>query len=281
MSTSTARVAQRRHRRLRATISLVAGRGIAGGIGDGGPAILAQLDAPDGVAVDRAGRIVLGDATNRVRYIAFGDDHDGRRFRRAGFGGDGGLAIDAQLMLPIAVAADPSGGIVIADQLNHRVRRVNVDGTITTIAGGGFRDPFSGDGVPATEVTLNNPEGVAVDDAGNVFIVDTANEIVRRVDLTGTITTVAGVPQVRGFAGDGGPATEARLAHPTRVALGRNGEFVIADRDNHRIRRVGPHGKISTVAGNGLAAFGGDGGPAIDAWLTPRPKSGSTAPRAC
>jgi NHL repeat len=183
---------------------------MAGGIGDGAPAILAQLDAPDGVAVDRAGGIFLGDATNRVRYIAFGTITTVAGSGAAEFGGDGGLAIDAQLQLPIAVAADPSGGIVIADQLNHRIRRVSVDGTITT---------------------------------------------------------VAGVAQVRGFAADGGPATESLLAHPTRIALGRNGEFVIADRDNHRIRRVGPHGKISTVAGSAIGAFGGDGGPATDAWL--------------
>jgi hypothetical protein len=249
-----------------ALISLVAGRGVAGVLGDGGPAIAAELDAPTGVALDRAGGILVADASNRIRRIAFGTIATIAGSGATGFGGDGGLAIDAQLDLTVAVAIDAGGGLVIADQRNNRIRRVGLDGTIATIAGGGFRDPIE-DGVPATEALLNNPEGVWIDDDGGLLIADTLHHVIRRVDSDGLIATVAGISDASGFTGDGGPATRAKLAHPTRVAVGHHGELLIADRDNHRIRRVGTNGKISTIAGTGLAGFGGDGGPATDAFL--------------
>jgi DNA-binding beta-propeller fold protein YncE len=257
-----------------ATISLVAGRGVPGYLGDGGPATLAQVAGPTGVAVDAAGGILIVDASNRVRRIAFGtittvvgsglaDELPGGRPAR----GDGGPALDAQLSDPIGLAIDREGNILIADSLHHMIRRVTPDGTITTIAGDGIPQ-MNGDGGPATSASLNHPDGVAVDRAGNVFIADTFNNAIRRVDPEGTITTVAGDRfGAAGFTGDGGPATEARLNHPTGVAVSRRGELLIADEHNHRIRRIGPHGRISTVAGTGLEAFGGDGGPATDAFL--------------
>jgi hypothetical protein len=265
-----------------ATISLVAGRGVAGYLGDGGPATLAQLNGPTGVATDTAGGILVVDASNRVRRIAYGtiitiagsgvagDVSEGLPLPE-----DGGPAIDAQMNDPIGVAIDHAGNIVIADALYHRIRRVTADGTITTIAGNGIPS-FWGDGGPATEANLQYPTGVALDHDGNVFIADAANHRIRRIDTDGTITTVAGTGAA-GFAGDGGPATEARLHKPTGVALSRKGELFIADEYNHRIRRVGPHGRISTIAGatdippnyDGLVygGYGGDGGPATDALL--------------
>ena len=150
---------------------------------------------------------------------------------------DGGPAIDAQMNDPIGVAIDHDGNILIADALYHRIRRVTPDGTITTIAGNGIPS-FWGDGGPATAANLQYPTGVALDHDGNVFIADAANHRIRRIDPDGTITTVAG-SGVAGFAGDGGPATEARLHKPTGVAVSRKGELFIADEYNHRIRRVG------------------------------------------
>ena len=265
-----------------ATISLVAGRGVAGYLGDGGPATLAQLDGPTGVAVDAAGGILVVDASNRVRRIAYGTI---TTIAGSGVAGhvsqglplpeDDGPAIDAQLNDPIGVAIDHAGNILIADALYHRIRRVTADGTITTIAGNGI-PAFWGDGGPATAANLKYPTGVALDHDGNVFIADAANHRIRRIDPDGTITTVAGTGGA-GFAGDGGPATEAMLHKPTGVAVSRKGELFIADEYNHRIRRVGPHGRISTVAGatefppnyGGLVPgdYGGDGGPASDAFL--------------
>lgn len=251
-----------------ASIALVAGRGVQGHLGDGGPATLAQLDAPTGVAVDRVGGILVLDSSNRVRRIAFGTIITIVGSGAAGPGGDGGPATDAQLDHPIGLALDAEGNILIADQLNHVIRRVTPDGTITRIAGNGAAGVSVGDdGVPATSAALTGPDGVAVDHTGNVVIADTGNNQIRRVDTAGMITTVAGIGGA-GFAGDGGPATHALLNRPTGVAVGRRGELFIADELNHRIRRVGRHGKISTVAGNGVSHFTGDGVPATDTGLS-------------
>jgi hypothetical protein len=266
---------------LEATISLVAGRGVAGYLGDGGPATLAQLNGPTGVATDAAGGILVVDASNRVRRIAYGTI---TTIAGSGVAGDvnpglplpddGGPALDAQMNDPIGVAIDRDGNVLIADALYHRIRRVTPDGTITTIAGNGYPE-FAGDGGPATAASLQYPTGVALDHDGSVFIADAANHRIRRIDPDGTITTVAGTGGA-GFAGDGGPATEAKLHKPTGVAVSHKGELFIADEYNHRIRRVGPHGRISTVAGasdipvyDGYwpGAYGGDGGPATEAFL--------------
>lgn len=265
-----------------ATISLVAGRGVAGYLGDGGPATLAQLNGPTGVATDAAGGILVVDASNRVRRIAYGtittiagSGVAGHVSQGLPLPDDGGPALDAQMNDPIGVAIDRDGNVLIADALYHRIRRLTPDGTITTIAGNGIPS-FLGDGGPATAANLQYPTGVALDHDGNVFIADAANHRIRRIDAAGTITTVAGTG-VGGFEGDGGPATEARLHKPTGVAVSRKGELLIADEYNHRIRRVGTHGKISTVAGatdippnyDGFVpgSYRGDGGPATEAFL--------------
>jgi DNA-binding beta-propeller fold protein YncE len=265
-----------------ATISLVAGRGVAGYLGDGGPATLAQLNGPTGVAVDAAGGILVVDASNRVRRIAYGtittiagSGVAGQVSQGVPLPEDGGPAIDAQMNDPIGIAIDHEGKILIADALYHRIRQVTADGTITTIANNGIPS-FLGDGGPATAANLQYPTGVALDHDGNMFIADAGNHRIRRIDPDGTITTVAGTGGA-GFAGDGGPATEAQLHKPTGVAVSRKGELFIADEYNHRIRRVGPHGRISTVAGatefppnyDGFVpgGDGGDGGPATEALL--------------
>jgi len=185
--------------------------------------------------------------------------------------GDGGPAAEAQLDLPMGVAVGSDGSLYIADE--DRVRRVGADGVITTVAGGGDPPDGVGDGGPATEAYVNGVESVAIGPDGSLYVVEWSEHRVRRVDPSGTITTVAG-NGTAGYSGDGGPAPEAQLDHPEDVAIGPDGSLYIADTENHRVRRVGPDGTITTVAGNGEYAVPdcdlmydrcGDGGPATAA----------------
>jgi sugar lactone lactonase YvrE len=149
-----------------------------------------------------------------------------------------------------------SGNLYIADSGNHRVRRVDASGTITTVAGTGVRG-YSGDGGPATAARLRRPGAVAVDGSGRLYIADFGNNRVRRVDLSGRITTVAGNGK-RGFSGDGGKATHAKLNAPSGLAIDHSGNVYIADSGNNRVRKVNRAGKINTVAGTGKDGFSGD-----------------------
>jgi sugar lactone lactonase YvrE len=182
-----------------------------------------------------------------------------------GFSGDGGQATAAQLTNPTGVAVDSVGNVYIADAGTHRIRKVNAAGVISTVAGNGTPG-YSGDGGPAIAAQLNFPLGVAVDSAGNLYVVDTANERIRKVTPEGVISTVAG-NGTRGFSGDGGPATAAQLDTQDGVAVDSAGNLYIADSFNFRIRKVTAAGVISTVAGNGTPGFSGDGGLATAAQL--------------
>jgi len=198
-----------------------------------------------------------------------------------GFSGDGGPAGRAELRLPAGLAIDASDNLFIADRVNHRIRRVDArTGIITTVAGNSVCpkasvciEGFSGDGGRATAAELKNPGGLAVDADGNLFIADTGNNRIRRVDhATGIITTVAG-KSTAGFSNDGKPATGAELHGPEGVAVDSSGNLFIADTGNNRVRRVDKStGVINTVAGNGSCCSGpgltrGDGGLAISAAL--------------
>jgi sugar lactone lactonase YvrE len=249
-------------------ISTVAGGGNAG-LGDGGPATSAQLATPMGVAVDAAGNLFIADTGNaRVRKVTPG----GVINTVAGIGpwppwyylGDGIPATSAQLSYPLGVAVDAAGNLFIADTDNNRVRKV-IGGVINTIAGNGTFG-YSGDGGPATSAQLYRPMGVAVDAAGNLFIADTYNNRVRKVTPAGIISTVAGTGD-QGFYGDGGPATSAAFYEPTGVAVDTAGNLFIADWGNNCVRKVIPGGVISTVAGNEIQGYSGDGGPATSAQL--------------
>jgi len=183
-----------------------------------------------------------------------------------GFAGDGGPAIDAQLKEPMGAAVAADGTVYVADTNNHVVRRITRDGKIATIAGTGASG-YDGDGGLATSARLNTPAGVALDGAGGLLIADTSNHAIRRLDLTtGIIDTVAG-DGTAGFYGDDLPADGAKLNLPGDVAPLPGGGFLIADTQNDRIRKVASDGVITTVAGDGVAAFGGDGGLATDASL--------------
>ena len=257
-----------RNRRIRRVnsngiIATVAGNGNFKFSGDGGPATSAALNLPSSVAVDSLGNLYIADtASHRVRKVSpSGTITTVAGNGTAGFGGDGGPATAASLSTPYGVAVDGNGNIYIADSDNSRVRKVNPAGIITTIAGGGSNP---GDGVPATSFELESPEGVAVDAPGNVYIATGTH--VYKVNFAGTISTLAGTGE-EGFSGDGGPATSARLNLPWGVAADASGNVYIADLQNHRIRKVNSGGTITTVAGNGVEGYSGDGGPATNASL--------------
>ena len=185
----------------------------------------------------------------------------------SGYSGDGGPATEAFLSRPNDVAVDASGNIYIADKDNYRIRKVDISGIITTVAGNGTSG-YSGDGGPATEAQLASPTDVAVDASDNIYITDYYNHCIRKVDQNGIITTVAG-NGTSGYSGDGGPATEAQLWYPSSTTVDASGSLYISDNANYRIRKVDQSGTITTVAGNGTYGYSGDGGPAIEARLTP------------
>ena len=247
-------------------ISTVAGTGVVGFSGDGGPATRAQLGDPAGVAVDDSGNLYIADATNnRIRKV----DKAGTITTIAGngtpgFAGEGGPAVSAELNYPWGVTVDRAGGLYIADTGNDRIRKVDASGRISTMAGSGIRG-FSGDGEPAATAELALPDAVTVDRDGNLYIGDGGSHRVRKVDQNGTITTLAGTGP--DYPDDGGPATQAFLHNPTYAWVDKVGRLYLVDSSDHRIRRVNPGGDITTIAGNGTAGFSGDGGPAVDAQL--------------
>ena len=236
------------------TITTIAGTGVSGFSGDGGPAVEARLNAPESVAVDGAGNVYIADTYNpRIRKV----DSTGTITTIAGtgvsgFSGDGGQAVEALVSRAFGIAVDSGGNLYIADTDNQRVRKVDSMGTITTIAGTGVSG-FSWDGGPAVEARISKTFGVAVDRGGNLYIADTGSHRVRKVDSTGTITTIAGTGE-RGFSGDGGPATRARITSPSGLAVDGAGNLYIADLGNSRIRRLKPSGS-SEAPSSGTVSF--------------------------
>ncbi len=261
--------------RVPGTICTVAGTGVAGDGQDGLPPLDTWLYAPADVALGPDGTLVIVDWNNH-RLRALGADGTLRIVA-----GVGELApetledeVGARLNHPTDVTFDPQGRLVIAAWHNSRVKRLDPTTlALEDIAGTGARS-YSGDGGPALGCDLNLPVSVLYDPAGNLLISDQANQRIRRVDPAGTITTVAGSGR-RGFAGDGGPASAAEFAlpvgqrgHPAgHIALGPDGALYLADTENNRIRRIGPDGLVSTVAGRGTYGATGDGGPALEAEL--------------
>jgi uncharacterized protein (TIGR03437 family) len=255
--------------------------GTATSVGDGGPSTQARLDSPNSAAVDSSGNLYIADiAANRVRKVTpSGTITTLAGNGQSGYGGDNGLSSSAILAMPYSVAVDSAGNVYIADSDNGRIRRVNATtGIITTFAGGGsgtYTGPGTGgDGGLATAASLNFPTAVAVDGAGNVYLICsvmsniTPNSLsVRRITTDGKINTWAGGSSATGFSGDGGPPLQAQFGNNLiRIAAGNDGSLYIADNGNNRIRKVDPAGAtINTIAGNGQASDSGNGGAATAA----------------
>jgi sugar lactone lactonase YvrE len=242
-------------------ITTVAGDSTTGYGGDNGPAVFAQLNAPAGVYVTTGGEIYIADVSNqcirKVDAAGIITTVTGTGLS-PGYSGDGGLAIIAQLNIPHGVYVTTGGEIYIADSGNHRIRKVTA-GNITTVAGDGTAE-YSGDGGSAVSASLNVPLGVHVTTGGEIYIADSGNHCIRKVDADGDITTVAGTGGSMGYSGDGGPAIDAQLNLPKDVTTDSAGNIYIADMDNHRIRKVTiSTGIITTVAGDGNARYSGDG----------------------
>ena len=251
-------------------ISTLAG----GGMGDGGAAPLAGSVSTGFLAIDTGGNVYLSSGiNNRVRRIsAAGTISTVAGTGEFGNTGDGGPAVSARLAQPSGIAIDASGNLFIANVGNHTVRKVNIAGTITTIAGAGFQGYF-GDNGPATAAYLNSPMGIAADASGNLYIADTWNQVIRKVDAAGKITTYAGTGTA-GFSGDNGPARAAHLNYPQGVAVDGSGDVIIADSSNNRIRKVVVDGTITT-----LTTYNGEGAITADKFgvslsrITPTPVS--------
>ncbi|NDC40974.1 MAG: hypothetical protein EBZ77_05405, partial [Chitinophagia bacterium] len=255
------------------TITTIAGNTSATYSGDGGQATAAGM-LPFGVAVDASGNVYISDPTNHVIRKVNGSTgvitrYIGTRVA-AGTAGDGSAATAGTVRLnqPYGITFDNSGNLYIADYGNHNVRVVSAaTGNISTFAGTASSSGFSGDGGAATAAQLNAPEDVAADDFGNVFISDNGNNVIRKVNSSGVIATIAGTAGTSGYSGDGGAATAAELSSPVSLTTDAAGNVYFYDASNFRIRRVTPSGYISTVAGTGTSGYSGDGGPATAANL--------------
>jgi RHS repeat-associated protein len=249
-------------------ITTVAGNGSPGYLGDGAQAMSAALYDPAGVVVDASGNIYIADDFNcRVRKVTASTGIINTVAGSTSYGGDGGPATSALFYYPGGMRVDASGNLYIADTINDAIRKVTAStGIITTIAGNGTCC-YSGDGKAATSAQLYYPSDVALDSNGNIYIADSDNSRIRKVTVaTGVITTVAGNGTF-GYSGDGSAAANAALNFPSGVAVDSAGNLYIADNDNNVIRKVTAAGIISTIAGDGVAGYTGDGGAALKATL--------------
>ena len=249
-------------------ITTVAGTGSSTFSGDGGPASSAAVSQPFAVTLDRSGRLVIDDTyNNRIRLVdATGNIHTIAGNGGSGYSGDGGPATNATFDLPDGIAYDTSGNLFITDWGNNVVRKVATTGIITTIAGTGSYG-YSGDGGAATLASLAHPCDLAFDNNGNLYVVESAGCVVRKISPAGVITTYAGTG-AGGYSGEGLVATVSDLYYPSGIAIDRYNNLYIADASNQRIRKVNTAGIMTTIAGTGAAGSGGDGGAANLAQLS-------------
>lgn len=248
-------------------ISTYAGTTVTGHTGDSSAATAAALNRPASIVTDAAGNLYIADgqgncirkiSASGIIYTIAGND-------TAGYTGDGGPATAATFNDPTGIAMDASGNLYIADSGNNVIRKISSSGIISTFAGTGTRG-YTGDGGPASAATFSGPLGVAIDGAGNIYVADNLNNVVRKINTAQTISTFAG-NGTEGYTGDGGPATAAQLNTPNSMVFDASGAMLLSDQGNNAVRKIGPAGIITTIAGNGIAGYSGDGGPATSANL--------------
>jgi uncharacterized protein (TIGR03437 family) len=253
------------------TIQTVAGNGQFEATPDGTPAEMASLSGPNLLSFDPSGRLLIADGGDfTVRLV----NSDGRIHIVAGLGIQGvgqgyqlvygGPATGTLLGTPTQAVADGQGNIYIADEYASAVYKITPDGNLNLFAGQVGVYQFGGDGIQATSSSFTQPQGLALDQSGNLYVSDPGDNRIRKISTAGVITTFAG-NGTAGFSGDGGAATQAELNFPQGIAFDSNGDLIIADRANNRLRMVSPGGNITTIAGNGTRASTGNGGPATSA----------------
>jgi YVTN family beta-propeller protein len=239
---------------------------VAGGyVGDNGPATSAAINGAFSTVQDQTGNYYVSDELkHRIRKITpAGTITTYAGTGICGYNGENIPAKKAMLCYPAGLAFDSAGNLYVADSGSQRVRKISPKGTITTIAGSGVNG-YTGNGGPAISAALSGPRQIAFDSAGNIYISELTNNVIRKVDSSGTISLFAG-SGVAGFGGDGGPATSATLYWPRGIAFDSSGNFYIADSNNRRVRIVSTNGTINTFAGNGNGGCQGDGGLAVNA----------------
>lgn len=256
------------------TISTIAGTGTASLSGDGGPATAATISKPYGITINASGELLFSDMFNyRIRKINSSGIISTIAGSYPGYSGDGGAATAAYLNNPAGIALDGSGNLYVTDLNNANVRKINTSGIITTVAGvyhyswyGFMNGWYNGDGIAATAAFLNHPSGVMTDGSGNIYIADKSNDRLRKVNTSGTISTLAGMGNP-GYSGDGGAATAAQLLWPKAMCFDHSGNLYVADQANHCIRKITPAGIITTICGIIHFGYDGDGWPATAARL--------------
>jgi uncharacterized protein YjdB/sugar lactone lactonase YvrE len=249
-------------------IYTIAGTGVAGFSGDDSLAVNAKINEPNYLTKDAVGNIYFSDYNNRrVRKISTeGIITTIAGNGTSGSGGDGGPATAAQLIEPGGLAIDASGNIYIADLGSNKIRKVSTSGVITTFAGTGSSSS-SGDGGHATSATLNVPMGLAIDNAGNIYVTEQFGHRVRKITAgSNIISTIAGNGDI-GYTGNGGPATAAKISYPNHIFLDSANNIYLTDNGNHALRKINNSGIITTIAGNGIQGFSGNGGAATAAKL--------------
>jgi uncharacterized repeat protein (TIGR01451 family) len=252
-------------------LTIYAGSISAGYTGDGGPAANATLNEPYAGALDAAGNLYFSDAANCVIREINATTQIITTFAGNGtcaYTGDGGQATSASLNNPQGIAFDAAGNLYIVDCLNNAIRRVDTNHKITTVVGDGTGNAGYNDNVPANQATMDNPEAVATDASGNLYIADTGNNAIRFVNAQSNLVTSIVGNGTYGNTGDGGPANQALLRHPQGVYVDASGQIYISDTESALVRLVNANKIINTIIGSGTYGFAGDGGPALNASLT-------------
>lgn len=246
-------------------ISTIAGNHTPGFSGDGGPATAAQLDHPTAVAVNSKGEVYIADFKNsRVRVVGV----DGIIRTAIGTGASEMQreelpALQTNIVSPYGIAVDPRDNLFVLSRQHNKLFRVGADGVAKLLLGDGRRG-YDGDGGPASAAHLASSNHLVADDAGNLYIADSGNHCIRRIDAQGVITTFA-FKNEEGFSGDGGQAKDATMTGGAAIARDTVGNVFVADFNNHRIRKISTDGTVTTIAGTGEKRFNGDGLPATTA----------------